>query len=126
VAADTELRRRHPAQLWPPLRSVEPDPSTNVQHDSRALTPEDGLEQTAQRISHLAEQHREFADKLAQRQSPTIPAEDPDYEQFGQAFPDWKERRTDAILHPPRPQILPSAQVLERMVGRDLDIEAAD
>jgi len=126
VAADTELRRRHPAQPWPPLRSVEPEPSTNVQHDSRALTPEDGLEQTAQRISDLAAQHREFADKLAQRQSPTIPAEGPDYEQFGQAFPDWKERRTDAILQPPRPQILPSAQVLERMVGRDLDIEAAD
>jgi hypothetical protein len=126
VAADTELRRRRPGESWPPLRSVEPEPSTNVQHDNPALTPEADLEQIAQRISDLAAQHREFADKLAQRQSQTIPAEDPDYEQFGQAFPDWEEHRTDAILKPPRPQIPPSGQVMERIADRDLDMEAAN
>jgi len=126
VAAATELRRRYPGQPWPPLRSLEPEPSTDVQHDSPAQTPEDDLEQTAQRISDLAAQHREFADKLAQRQSLMIPAEDPDYKEFGQAFPEWEEHRTDAILQPPRPQILPSEQVLERIIDRDLDMEAAD
>lgn len=123
VAADTELHRRHPGQPWPPLRSVEPEPSTDVQHKSPALTPEDDLEQTAQRIRDLAARYREFADKLAQRQSLVIPAEDPGYEQFGRAFPDWEEHRTDAILQPPRPQIVPCGQVLERIVGRDLDME---
>jgi hypothetical protein len=126
VAADTELRRRHPGQPWPPLRSAEPELPANVRRDGPALSPEDDLEQTAQRISDLAAQHREFADKLAQRQSLMIPAEDLDYEQFGQAFPDWEEHRTDAILQPPRPQIAPCGQVLERITGRDLDIEAAD
>ena len=126
VAADAELRRRHPGQPWPPLRSAEPELSTNVRHDNQALSPESGLEQTAQRISELAAQHREFADKLAQRQSLMVPAEDPDYEALRPAFPDWAGHRTDAILRPPRPQMLPSGQEQEWIVGRDLDMEAAD
>ena len=30
VAADAELRRRHPAEPWPPLRSAEPELSTQA------------------------------------------------------------------------------------------------
>ena len=37
VAADAELRRRHPAQHYPPLRSAEPEPATGAQRDD--LTP---------------------------------------------------------------------------------------
>ena len=40
-------------------------------------------------IEDLAARHREFADKLAERQSLMIPAEDPDYEDAGPAFPAW-------------------------------------
>jgi hypothetical protein len=32
----------------------------------------------------------------------------------------------DAILQPPKPRIEPSARILERVTGRDLDLEAAD
>jgi hypothetical protein len=31
VAADAELRRRHPGQQYPPLRSAEPAPATDSQ-----------------------------------------------------------------------------------------------
>ena len=31
-----------------------------------------------------------------------------------------------AILQPPKPQIEPSARILERVAGHDLDLEAAD
>jgi hypothetical protein len=37
VAADAELRRRHPGQQYPPLRSAEPEPATDAQRDD--LTP---------------------------------------------------------------------------------------
>ena len=47
------------------------------------------MQQTAQWISDLAARHREFADKLADRQSLMIPAEDPDYGDLGPAFPAW-------------------------------------
>ena len=62
VAADAELRRRHPGEPWPPLRSAEPEAATEPQHDNPAAAPEDDLQQTAQRIGDLAARHREFAD----------------------------------------------------------------
>jgi hypothetical protein len=56
----------------------------------------------------------------------TVPAEDPDYGDLGQAFPAWNRRRKQAILQPPKPEIRPSARVLERATGRDRDVEAAN
>ena len=40
VAADAELRRRHPDQHYPPLRSAEPQPATEAQRDELTLTAE--------------------------------------------------------------------------------------
>jgi hypothetical protein len=39
IAADTELRRRHPAQYFAPLRAAEPGP-TQDQRDELTLTPD--------------------------------------------------------------------------------------
>ena len=38
VAADAELRRRHPEQRFTPLRSAEPQPATQAQRDELTLT----------------------------------------------------------------------------------------
>jgi hypothetical protein len=80
----------------------------------------------AQQTTDLAARHREFADMLAERQSLMIPAEDPDFEDIGPAFPAWAEPPKDAILQPPKPQIDPSDQILERAAARDRHLEAAD
>ena len=40
VAADAELRRRHPDQHFSPLRSAEPEPATDSQRAELTLTPE--------------------------------------------------------------------------------------
>ena len=40
VAADAELRRRHPGQYFSPLRSAEPEPATGTQRDELTLTPD--------------------------------------------------------------------------------------
>ena len=77
-------------------------------------------------IKDLAVEHQTFADKLGERQSMTIPSEDPDYGDLGQAFPAWNKRGKDAILQPPKPEIRPSARVLERATDRDWDVEAAN
>ena len=60
----------------------------------------------------------------ARDQSQMIPSEDPDYGDLGQAFPSWTGSSKGAILQPPKPQIRPSARVLERVADRDADIEA--
>jgi hypothetical protein len=77
-------------------------------------------------IKDLAAQRSTFADRLAERQSLTVPSEDPDYGDLGQAFPAWPTPDKDAILQPPKPEIRPSAQVLERAIARNADREAAD
>ena len=77
-------------------------------------------------IKDLAAAHRTFAERLADRQSLTIPAEDPRYGDLGQAFPLWPGQARDAILQPPKPDIRPSPYVLARAADRDADWEAAD
>ena len=126
VAADAELRRRHPARRYPPLRSAEPPPATQAQRAE--LTPAAGqqIPEAGQWIKDLTAQRHAFADRLADRQSQMIPAEDPDYGDLGQAFSPWPASARDAILQPPKPEVQQSERVLERALEPDLDLEAAD
>ena len=126
VAADAELRRRHPGQYFSPLRSAEPEPATGTQRDELALTPDQPPGEIDQWISDLAAGHRTFAGQLADRQSQTVPSEDPDYGDLGPAFPAWTSPRREPILQPPMPEIPPSPRILERAMDRDADWEAAD
>ena len=77
-------------------------------------------------IKDLAAGHHAFADTLAERQSLTVPSQDPGYGDLGQAFPPWPGPARGAILQPPKPEIRPSPRVLERAADRDADREAAD
>jgi hypothetical protein len=126
VAADAELRRRHPDQHFSLLRSAEPEPPTETQRAELTLTPGQPPGEMGQWITDLAAAHRTFAERLADRQSLTIPSEDPSYGDLGQAFLPWPRPASDAILQPPKPEIRPSSYVFERAVDRDADWEAAD
>jgi conjugative relaxase-like TrwC/TraI family protein len=126
VAADAELRRRHPAQHYPPLRSAEPQLATDTQRDDLTLTPDQPPREMPAWIKDLAAAHRTFAAALADRQSLMIPSQDPDYGDLGPAFPPWPGPGKDAILQPPKPEITPSRQALQRAADRDADLEAAD
>ena len=77
-------------------------------------------------IRDLTTQRQSFREKLEERQVLRIPSEDPDWEDLGDAFPAWRSPRRDAILQPPRPQITPSANILQLAAGRDTEPEAAD
>ena len=126
VAADAELRRRHPAQHYPPLRSAEPEPATGAQRDDLTPTADQPPGEMPPWIKDLAAAHRTFAATLADRQSLMIPSQDPDYGDLGPAFPPWPGPGKDAILQPPKPEITPSPQILQRAADRDADFEAAD
>ena len=126
VAADAELRRRHPAQQFPPLRSAEPEPLSPMQRAELTMSTEQPTAEMGEWIKDLAAGHRTFAGRLADRQNLRIPAEDPDYGDLGQAFPAWTGPGRDAILQPPKPEIPPSPLVLQRATDRDADWEAAD
>jgi hypothetical protein len=126
VAADAELRRRHPGHYFAPLRSAEPEPATHTQRGDLALTPDQLSGELDQWISDLAAGHRTFADRLADRQSQMVPSEDPDYGDLGPAFPVWTSRGREPIFQPPKPEIPPSPRTLEWAMDRDADWEAAD
>src|SRR5579872_5903216 len=110
VAADAELRRRHPDQHHPPLRSAEPEPATDTQRAELTLTAAEPPAQLGQWIKDLATAHHTFAEKLADRQSLAVPSEDPRYGDLGLAFPSWPRPAAGAILQPPKPEIQPSTR----------------
>ena len=119
VAADAELRRRHPAEHWAPLRSAEPAVIAEAENNDPTVA-----EDLVQRTRDLAAQRREFADRLAERQSLMIPAEDPDFGDLGLAFPAWKATERGPILRPPPPEIIPFERLMEGVAGRAMDMEA--
>ena len=106
MAADAELRRRHPDQHCPPLPSAEP--VTPAQRRELDLSAGESLREMGQWLKDLSTGHRDFADRLADRQSQTIPSQDPDYGDLGPAFPPWGGPARNAILQPPKPEIPPS------------------
>ena len=124
VAADAELRRRHPDQRLQPLRSAEPEPVTEAEHGELAFTAGEEVRDMGQWIKDLAAERQAFADRLAERQNVRIPSEDPDYGDLGRAFPDWHEPDRDAILQPPKPEIRPAPQVLQVVREREWEPEA--
>jgi AAA domain len=126
VAADAELRRRHPAQHFPPLRSAEPLPATEDQRAELTLDVGQPIQEMSHWIKDLAAERRTFPDRLAERQGLTSPAADPDYGDLGHAFFTRVGLDKDAILQPPKPQIRPSTRILEHASSRDAHPEATD
>ena len=74
-------------------------------------------------IANLTAHRRQFARQFSERTHQPHPAQNS--AGFGPAFPAWSAEVRDAILQPPKPQIEPSPRILERVTGRDLDLEAA-
>ncbi len=77
-------------------------------------------------IRGLAAQRQAFREKIEEYQGLMVPSEDPDWGDLGEAFPAWQAPGRDAILQPPKPQITPSARVLQLAQDRDIELEAAD
>jgi hypothetical protein len=96
IAADAELRRRHPDQRHPPLRSAESQPDTRDHHDEPALSTHDDIKRTKDLIAEFTAQRREFARQFSERTDPTLPTTDPDHRDEGRAFPAWTAAARDA------------------------------
>jgi len=126
ITADAELRRRSPNQHIQPLRSIEPAPVSDTEREQLNLSPDQQISEMAAWIRDLAAQRRAFREKLEEHQGLKVPSEDPDWGDLGEAFPSWQAPGRDAILQPPKPQITPSAKILQLAAERDASHEAAD
>jgi hypothetical protein len=115
LAADAELRRRHPGHKIEPLRSAEPAPDTDT----------DGtLSETATPIGDLAAQHHALRQRTGQRQHQMTPHKDLDWAALRDTLPSWWAPHPDAILRPPKPEITPSAKILQLAAEQDIELEA--
>ena len=117
IAADTELRRRHPGHKIEPLRSAEPVPVTETERDGRPS-------ESATRIGDLAAKHHAFHERTGQRQHQMTPREDLGWAALGDTLPSWWAPRPDGILRPPKPEITPSAKILQLAAEQDIELEA--
>ena len=126
VAVDAELRRRHPDTRIEPLRSAELAPISDTEREELHLVPDEKIAEMATWIRDLAVQRQAFRERIDEREGLKVPNDDPDWEDLGEAFPAWHSPGRGAILQPPKPQITPSAKILQLVAERDLEPEAAD
>ncbi len=125
IAADTELRRRHPGHQIEPLRSADPAPACQTEREEFTLVGATDIGEVAHWIQDLAAQHKVFREKLEQRQALMIPSEDLDCEPFYPGIPPQATPDHEAILQPPKPQSRPAAKILQAACQRDAAQEAA-
>ena len=117
IAADAELRRRHPCHKIEPLRSAEPAPATDTERDLK-------LSDMGTWIRDLAAQQHAFREKLSQRHHLMMSGDEVHQAVSGGTLPSWWAPRGDAILQPPKPEITPSATVLRLAAEHDIELEA--
>jgi conjugative relaxase-like TrwC/TraI family protein len=126
IAADAELRRRHPDLKIKPVQSAEPVPVSDTDREKLTLAPDQEIGEMAAWVRGLVAQQQAFREKFEERQGLMVPSEDPDWGDLGEAFPAWQTAGWDAILQPPKPQIMPAAKILQLVQERDIELEAAD
>ena len=124
IAADAELRRRHPDHKVALLRSGEPGIVSDTGREQLHPVPDEKLTEAATQIHVLTTQHSVFREKTGERQR--MPSNDLDWASLGDTMPSWWAPHEDALLRQPKPQITPSARILQLAAERDTDLEAAD
>ena len=126
IAADTELRCRHPQRKIELLRSAEPVPVSHTDREQLHLVPDQKIGEIAAGARDLATQRQAFRMKIGERQGQKVTSEDLGWGDLDDAFPVWRAPGRDAILQPPKPQITPSARILLPAQEHDTEPEAAD
>jgi hypothetical protein len=111
IAADAELRRRHPDTTIKPMRSAEPAPVSDAERASLRLTPENPVGQGAVWIQDLAIQRQVFRSKIKEHQNAGIISEETDPADISNAFSARRQPGSAAVLQPPKPQMAPSAKI---------------
>jgi hypothetical protein len=126
AAADAELRRRYPDLRIEPMRSAEPVPIGDIDRNQLTLAPDEKIGEMTAMVRDLAAQRHAFREKIEERQGLMVPNEDPEWGDLGEAFPAWQAPGRDAILQPSKPQITPSAKILQLLAQHNAEPEAAD
>ena len=129
IAADAELRRRYPGRIIEPLRSAEPTRIDDPELDR--LKPASGgiHSEPGPRIPDLIPRRQATRAEIEERSLFLGPGENPVGHDSDTPFlPAWQAYNQDAILQPPKPEIIPSGKLLQLTIEHDNepDHEAAE
>src|SRR6266568_1986703 len=126
VAADLELRRRHPALPIPPLRPhlAEREGPAGPARDDRSaethgqlmlgLTPKTAHQRIPEHVLRIRDNAKAAQAKLDELASLREPATDTDDLSPGLAWPAVRQRERDAVLQPPRPEVVSATRITEQ------------
>jgi hypothetical protein len=125
IAADAELRRRHPNQRIEPLRPAEPTCIDDPRLDHLQRTSDGTFPEKEPGGSDLVTCRQATRDGIGEP-SPLLGRGGNPVSRKSDApsFPAWKAYGQDAILQPPKPEIIPSDRILQ--LATEHDHEAAD
>ena len=126
IAADAELRRRHPDRKIDLLRFAEPIPADDTEREQLGSVLDGVLAERVGQIRDLGDERPTFRAKLDMLQRLAVPSEDLSWDGLGDALRSSRVSRPDPILQPPEPQITPSTRILEPTAEQDAEPEAAD
>jgi conjugative relaxase-like TrwC/TraI family protein len=115
IAADTELRHRHPDQKIEPLRSSEPALLSGTEREQAHPAPGQEISQVQQEL---------FRVTLQNRQALKVPTEDPGWSDLDTLFSVRRPLGQAAILQLPKPSIVPATRILPRFAEHDIEPEA--
>ena len=124
IAADAELRRRHPDEQIEPLRSVEPAPASNTEPEQPHPAPDERIAQIADWTRDLLAQRQAFRATIESRQTLKPLSDDPGSWRDLDSLFTWSTLGQGAILQPPKPSITPSSRLLQRASEHDTEPEA--
>jgi hypothetical protein len=169
VAADIELRRRHPGMQLEPLKSAEQEGIVLHKQDQRpsreiwiqetldgpkrpapeeadrpgvegrpltaeqrafagqealGLTPDAVHEEIPDQVRRIQENVRLAQAKIDELQNARVPSEDHEGADLGRAWDVLGRRQRDAIVQPPKPDIVPARGIMKREQERVAEHEA--
>ena len=106
----------------------QPAPLTQAEREARGqqtlgLTPNTVHDDIPEQVEHIRETAREIQARIDDFVSTREPAEEPDATDLGPAWNIRAIRQRDAILQPPKPDVVPASKVLERSHDRQADLE---
>jgi hypothetical protein len=123
IAADAELRRRHPDRKIELLRSAEPAPVSDAERQHLDLIPHQTNGRTA-RIHDLEIQQQAYRAMVEHQR--LAPSKNVIRGGLDEVSPALRTRWPDVILQPPKPEITPSAEILQLTAEHDIEPEAGD
>lgn len=110
------------------MAASQPVPLTQAEREAHGqqalgLTPATVHEDIPGQVQRIRETARQIQAKIDDFASTREPAEEPDATDLGPAWNVQAGRQRDAILQPPKPDVVPASQILERAPARQADLE---